>query len=56
MIKLFGILILLSVFSSVSAQKVYSVEYSNQADVKVFVVKYANQAGWREKKKIHLMY
>jgi len=27
-----------------SAQKIFSVEYSNQADVKVFVVKYPNQA------------
>lgn len=27
-----------------NAQKVYSVEYENQADVKVFVVKYENQA------------
>ena len=26
------------------AQKVFSVQYSNQADLKVFVVKYANQA------------
>ena len=26
------------------SQKIYSVKYSNQADVKVFVVKYANQA------------
>ncbi len=26
------------------AQKVFSVDYSNQADVKVFVVKYENQA------------
>jgi len=52
-----------------SGQKVFSVEYPNQADVKVFVVKYENQAelkvfkvkyenqaGWREKKKIHLMF
>ena len=28
----------------ISAQKVYSVEYANQADVKVFVVDYENQA------------
>ena len=26
------------------SQKIYSVNYSNQADVKVFVVKYINQA------------
>ena len=26
------------------AQKVFSVDYENQADVKVFVVKYENQA------------
>jgi len=30
--------------TSVCAQKVFSVEYSNQADVKVFVVPYQNQA------------
>jgi hypothetical protein len=48
-------LVLLNVFMSVPAQKVFSVEYHNQADVKVFVVKYENQAGWREKKKMHLM-
>jgi hypothetical protein len=28
----------------IKAQKVFSVDYSNQADVKVFVVKYENQA------------
>jgi hypothetical protein len=33
---------LLSVFAQ--AQKVYAVDYANQADVKVFVVKYENQA------------
>lgn len=39
------ILILFLLFSSYSfAQKVFSVEYENQADVKVFVVKYENQA------------
>ena len=63
---------LILVFSSISvckAQKVFSVEYENQADVKVFVVdyenqadlkvyfvKYENQAGWRSKSKQHLMY
>ncbi len=60
---------LLNVFMAVPAQKVFSVQYPNQADVKVFVVKYENQAdlkvfkvkyenqaGWREKKKMHLMY
>ena len=31
-------------FMNANAQKVFSVEYSNQADVKVFVVDYANQA------------
>lgn len=57
-------------FSSYSfAQKVFSVEYENQADVKVFVVKYenqadlkiyfieyVNQAGWNKNEKKHLMY
>jgi hypothetical protein len=38
--------VLLILFFSVSskAQKVFSVNYQNQADVKVFVVKYENQA------------
>ena len=31
-------------FGAVNAQKVYSVDYENQADVKVFVVQYENQA------------
>ena len=52
-----------------SAQKTFSVQYANQADVKVFVVdyenqadlkvykvKYENQAGWRNKSKQQLMY
>ena len=51
------------------AQKVYSVEYQNQADVKVFVVDYENQAdikiyfvayenqaGWRNNEKKYLLY
>jgi len=44
MFKLLGVIILLSAFNLASAQKVFSVEYPNQADVKVFVVKYENQA------------
>ncbi|MDP2722019.1 MAG: hypothetical protein Q8O72_04620 [Bacteroidales bacterium] len=40
----------------VTAQKVFSVEYANQADVKVFVVEYENQAGWKSNKKKDLMY
>ena len=35
---------LLTFGNRVFAQKVFSVDYSNQADVKVFVVKYENQA------------
>uniref|UniRef100_UPI00404A5E02 DUF6150 family protein n=1 Tax=Flavobacterium sp. TaxID=239 RepID=UPI00404A5E02 len=30
--------------SKVSAQKVFSAQYANQADVKVYVVQYENQA------------
>jgi hypothetical protein len=69
MCKLLGVLILLATVNCISAQKVFSVEYPNQADVKVFVVKYENQADlkiffveyenqaeWKSKKKIHLMY
>lgn len=39
-----SILILVMISLKMSAQKVHSVEYSNQADVKVFVVDYENQA------------
>ena len=43
-IYLFFILsFLLSVVNS-NAQKIYAVEYANQADVKVFVVNYQSQA------------
>lgn len=42
--KLLIMLVLLNVFMAVKAQKVFSVEYPNQADVKVYVVKYENQA------------
>ncbi|MDG1660072.1 MAG: DUF6150 family protein, partial [Winogradskyella sp.] len=37
------LILLFSGFTSF-AQKVYSVQYENQADVKVFVVNYENQA------------
>jgi hypothetical protein len=82
MLRFIITLVLLNLLIAVSAQKVFSVEYPNQADVKVFVVKYENQAdlkvfkvkyenqadlkiffveyenqaGWRKKKKMHLMY
>lgn len=42
--KLFTLLAMILGFGSVKAQKVYSVDYENQADVKVFVVNYENQA------------
>ena len=38
------IIVMLLLALKMSAQKVYSVEYANQADVKVFVVDYENQA------------
>ncbi len=38
------IAILLLSVAIAKAQKVYSVDYENQADVKVFVVQYENQA------------
>jgi hypothetical protein len=44
MYKILTMLILLTGFAIVNAQKVYSVQYENQADIKVFVVKYENQA------------
>lgn len=37
------------------AQKVFSVDYSSQADLKIFIVDYASQAGWRNKEKMHLL-
>jgi len=40
MYRILILLILLTGFAMASAQKVYSVEYQNQAAVKVFVVKY----------------
>lgn len=40
----FSILILLVFNFTVHAQKIFSVQYENQADVKIFVVDYANQA------------
>jgi hypothetical protein len=41
--KLILLLIIPGFCIMASAQKVYSVEYPNQADVKVFVVRYENQ-------------
>jgi len=41
---LLGLLFMLIICNLTNAQKVYSVEYSNLADVKVFVVKYESQA------------
>ena len=43
MTKLFSFLLFI-IISTSFGQKVYSVEYINQADIKVFVVEYANQA------------
>ncbi len=37
------------------AQRVFSVDYENQADVKVYFVKYENQAGWENTSKQALM-
>lgn len=36
--------VLLAPMLSMMAQKIYSVDYENQADVKVYVVEYENQA------------
>ena len=43
-IKQFFVLLTFFISSTVFGQKVFSVEYSSQADVKVFVVKYESQA------------
>ena len=42
--KTFGFLLMIFAVANASAQKVFSVDYSSQADVKVFVVKYESQA------------
>ena len=39
-----SLLFLCGLATTTNAQKVFAVEYSNQADVRVFVVKYENQA------------
>ena len=44
MMRAIAIIFLLLITSLTYAQKVYSVDYQNQADVKVYVVKYENQA------------
>ena len=43
-------------YANQAKKKIYFVEYENQADLKIYFVEYENQAGWREKKKMHLMY
>ena len=56
-------------FQNGNAQKVFSIDYSSQADVKVFVVDYesqadlkiffvdySSQAGWKNNSKKHLIY
>ncbi len=64
------VIALLLSFVITKAQKVYSVDYENQADIKVYVVLYENQAdllvykvkydenqaGWRNNSKMYLMY
>jgi hypothetical protein len=42
--KLMAVIAFAVISCLATAQKVYSVNYENQADVKVFVVKYENQA------------
>lgn len=42
-------------YESQADKKVFFTEYESQADLKVFIVKYKSQAGWREKKKQHLL-
>ena len=42
--KILVLTFILFAFSAANAQKVFSVEYENQANVKVFVVDYENQA------------
>ena len=67
--KIFLILLLCFSFTGIKAQKIFSVDYENQADVKVFVVKYENQAdlkiyfveyenqaGWKNNSKKSLLY
>tara|TARA_R110001592_G_scaffold237306_3_gene496116 strand:+ start:20926 stop:21096 length:171 start_codon:yes stop_codon:yes gene_type:complete len=48
----------LILFSShcIYSQKVFSVDYENQADLKIYFTDYENQAGWKKSSKKHLMY
>ena len=49
--------VLFSLFTMKSySQKVFSVDYENQADLKIYFVKYENQAGWINSSKKSLMY
>ena len=55
--KYFLLILMLGLTSlRASAQKVFAVDYSSQANLKVFVVDYESQAGWRTAAKKHLLY
>ena len=53
-IALISSILLISI--SAKCQKIFSVDYENQADLKVLVVNYESQAGWRNSSKQHLLY
>ena len=43
-------------YSSQADVKVFVVDYESQADVKIFFVEYESQAGWRNSSKRYLFY
>ena len=43
-------------YESQADLKLFVVEYESQADLKIFFVDYPGQAGWRNKKKMPLLY
>jgi hypothetical protein len=42
-------------YESQADKKIYFTEYESQADLKIYLVEYSSQAGWRNKKKMHLL-
>ena len=43
-------------YQSQANKKIFFVDYESQCDLKIFFVKYKSHAGWRKKKKMHLLF
>ena len=43
-------------YQSQANKKIFFVDYESLSDLKIFFVKYKSQAGWRKKKKMHLLF